>query len=764
MGESVVKFHQDQQVTFTDLNDMGEFARTSLDHVVNDAIEPAAKFWGFPVTETGTLEVTVGEGRLYSKGAVFFRNDEGGVVLSLASLVPVVTKKIITVAVWGNQIDTAVEPRTFLVDVETLQTEAEAVATENRRHAEVNLVGGTEAAVPVAPALDANVIAVAHILMDPGGIVSITKVTDNEIVSVSENTADIKALEIWRQLTGQRLDTLASDLATLAGKIHGLVDRRSFNDLSADVARLRDLEGLPETFLASDADHFLDKSKSDDQHQDWLARIEEGIRFPAAQQKVAQILLFNQFEDRVIVHPDGLMLPSYVDQARISVLGNDDEIAIASFTQQNVDVVQKTRTRKRLRFGASFKKCTNDRWWQDGQYDRTTGVFSRNGETFQVISGDPNQDHQWLRLRKFWYDTFEQSYWDVVVTETTVQGAMIAQSFLSSQDGWLTGVNLFFTDVGPSGDVHVLITETTGGAPDVEKVLARVQFSVDDLETYPTKTEIPIGPVHLPAGRYAVVLITAGAHTVAVVEENKFAQGSLFTSTDGQWFMGNLTDDLAIELMFAKFDQPRVEVQMQPLDLENGIANIDILAETIVPGGMALDYEVQINGIWNRLDENNTNILNGLPALLPFRLVFTGTTDNHAGISLGAPSTTETWRPRSDFDHVSSERALLSAADQIEVRVLTEWWDDTDHTISCVLFIDGSPNWSVELAPDATTEIPLPDLMGVEGRVEHRFNFGSLSGLSPDLQNYKIKISGDTLNVLNTFHVAERVDIAFNPL
>lgn len=762
MGESVVKFHQDQQVTFTDLNDIGNFSRLSLDHVVGDAIEPALKFWGFPVTETGTLEVTVGEGRLYSKGKVFFRNDEGGVVLSLASVVPVVTQKIITVAVWGNQVDTAVEPRTFLVDVETLQTEAEAVATENRRHAEVNLVSGTESANPLPPALDANLLAVAHILMDPGGIVSITKVLANEIVSVSENAADIKALEIWRQLTGQRLDTLASDLATLAGKVKGLVDRRAFNDVSADVARLRDLEGLPADLSASDADHFLDLSKSDTTHPNWLARVEEGIRFPAAQQSIAQILLFNQFEDRVIVHPDGLMLPAYIDAPRISVLGNDDEIAIATFTQQTVNWVQKTRTRIRTRYGRSFEKCTNTRWWQEGTFDPDTNIFRRDGETFQVLGfGD---DRNWVRLRQFWQDAKEESYWERLVVNNTVQGAMIAQSFLSSQDGWLTGVNLYFTDVAATGDVHVLLTETTGGAPDITKVLARTQFPVASLELYPKKTEIPIGPVHLAAGRYAVVLVTAGAHTVAVVENNKFAQGSLFTSTDGQWFMGNLTDDLAIELMFAKFDQPRVEVQMQPLSLENGIANIDILAETVVPGGMSLDYEIQVNGVWQRLSPDNPNLLNGLPALLPFRLVFSGTTDNHAGIALGAPSTTTCWRPRSDFDHVSKERTLLTPADEIQVRVLTEWWDNVNHTLACVLFIDGSPTWSVPLTPDVTTQIVLPNLMGVEGRVEHRFSFGSMSGLSPDLQNYKIKISGDTLNVLNTFHVAERVDIAFNPL
>ena len=66
--ERRVKIHQDQQITDTDLNNMGEFTRSSLDHIVNDGIESGRKFWGFPVTESGPLEVTVGAGRFYNLG------------------------------------------------------------------------------------------------------------------------------------------------------------------------------------------------------------------------------------------------------------------------------------------------------------------------------------------------------------------------------------------------------------------------------------------------------------------------------------------------------------------------------------------------------------------------------------------------------------------------------------------------------------------------------------------------------------------------
>ena len=767
--ERIVKYHKDQQAAYTDFNNMGLFGRASLDNLIHDGIEGGLRFWGFPVTGTGTLEVTVGEGRLYNQGQVFYRNDAGGVALSLASVVPVVTKKIITVAVWGQETDTAVQPRTFLVDVETLQTEAEAVATENRRVAQLNLVAGVESANPTKPALDANVIAVAYITMDPGGILSIEKATDNEIVSASANAADIKALELWRDLAGQRLDTLASDLAALAARMYGMVRRNDYNNVVADVARLKEVTQLPDNLSDYSADHFLTEDRSDLDHADWLARIEEGVRFPSAQTTVAQILLLNQYESKVVVKSDGLMLPTYTDLARVSVLGNDDQLSIAQYTQQNVDWVEKTRVRERIRYGTVFKTCTNNIWWKQGDYDSRSGIFSRAGETFQVVQffnphGRSSAPAYSVRLRQVWIDTIEDgTYWDAIVSNQTVAGAMVSQTFLNSQAGWVTGLNLYFTDAAAAGDVHVLLCETVGGAPDLDNVIASVTLDVDDIELYPEKTEIPIGPVQLEAGRYAIVLVSSGNHFVAIVEDNKFAEGSFFYSTDGAWFMGDLTKDLAFELMFAQFDNPRVEVQMQPLTNENGIANIDILAEVVRPSGMELFYEVQVNSEWKRLDETSENLLNGLPALLPFRLVFVGTTDNHCGLATGAPSTTTCWRPRTDFKHVSETRTLASPASVIEVRAVVEWWDAGRHTLDCDLLVDGSPTWSVGIDYDSVEVIDLPDLQDVTGRKEMRFTFdNSGGGLSPALSDFKIRFTGTTDNALVTYHIGERVDIEYD--
>jgi hypothetical protein len=748
--ERRVKIHQNQQITDTDLNNMGEFPRASLDHVVHDGIDNGRKFWGFPVVASGPLEVTVGAGRYYNQGKVFYRDDDGGVTLSVADYVPVVTKRIVTVAVWGQEVDTNVQPRTFLQNVDTLETEAEAVATESRRHAEINLVAGIEAVEPQPAPLDANVIAVAYITMSPGGIESIEAVEINRITSVAANRQKINELDAWRSQAGSILDTLRSDVAGIVDRQRGLIGRTEFNDVTADVAAIKDLLELPDDLTTYSADHFLDLSGSDPDHPDWLAKVEEGVRFPHAQERLAQIGLLNQFEERVTV-TNGFMLPKWHEVTRIAVVGNDGELSLSQYQFQTVTVVEKKRSRRRVRYGEVMKKCTNSSWWKSGHYNAHERIFSRGDEVFEVVS----KDGKWVRLRQYWVDYVEESYWEEVVVTEGVNGSVTGQTFLNAQDGWLTSIDLYFTRVASTGDVHVLITETAGGAPDFTKTIAKVTVAAADLKVWPDATRIPFSPTHLIAGRYAIVIITPGNHFSALVSNNKFAEGSLFYSTDSAWFMGDLTRDLAFRANFAEFESPRVEVQMQPLELANGIAAIDLLMESIVPTGCEIHHEVQINSVWKRLSEENQNLLNGLPALVPYRIVFVGTTDNHGGVALGAPSTALTLRPRTDFQHVSATRTLPAPCDEIEVRAEVEWWDDDRHTLDIKLLTGAE--FDTEVPADSTEERALPNLAGVTDRKEFRAKFT----LGAPIEAYKILLEGTTNNALVTYHVSKRVDIAW---
>lgn len=752
--ERRVVIHPNQQITDTDLNNMGEFARTSIDHVVQDGISALRKFAGFPVVQTGPLEVTVGEGRYYNQGAVFYRDDDGGVVLSLADYIPAVTKRIVSIVVWGNLAETAVQPRTFLVDAETGQTEAEAVATESRRHAEINLVPGTENANPLPPALDANVIAIAHVTLTPSGIAEIEMVDINRLPSVQGNHQRLNENDAWRLQTGTMLDTMRTDIANLGARVVGTVRAEELVPMGMDIARLKELMDLSDDLSAYGADHFLDLEETDAENPDLLAHIEEGIRFAFAQERVANIQLLNPLEDRVRKTGE-VTLPAWTPDARISITGRDGEIPITQYQIQSVETRQLTRSRERVRYGPYQTVCTNAHWWKSGRYDIATGLFHRDGEVYEVQNEkgrlEANGLTHWVRVRQIFVDKYEEAYWDRIVNTETINGAVIGQTFLNSQDGWLTEVDLFFTQVAGSGAVNVLITDTNAGAPDVNQVIAHVTVDQGDLKTWPEATTVSIPPTYLKKGkRYAVLLITQGAHMVAYVQGNKFAQGSLFYSTDGAWFQGDLLRDISMVIKFAEFSTPRVEVQIQPFELANGIANIDILSESFTPEGTELIWEVQVNGVWRPIQYYEENILVGLPALLPARIVFVGTTDLMPCITLGAASTVRTWRARTDFKHISTERTIGTDVDLIEVRLRLEAWDSGHHTVVCKLLTGATFNTEVEPESfeDRTTDDP--------EAIERRFFFE----LDTPVQSYKIQIEGTTDNALLTYHVAERVDMA----
>lgn len=755
-----VKIHPDQIVTPEDFNNLGEFPRAAFDTLVADAIDDRARFAGFAAAVTGPLEVTASAGRLYRAGKVYERNDAGGVALALGDYLPIVTRRVVSVVVWGVEQETAIAPRGFVVDAETDEIEGQAVATESRRFAEVNLVAGTENADPQPPAIDANTLAVAHVVLTPAGIESVAMVAVNRIGSVKEHGQRLRELEVWRGLTGAQVDTLKTDVSGLASRLRSTVRADELGDVAADLARLKTQAGMSDDLSAYGADHFLDISESDTEHPDWLSRIEEGARFPAAAEREANINLLNPLEDRVKL-TGNFALPAYTSVPRITVRGNDGEIAIASYSQTTVDTVQMMRTRFRVRYGTSFMFCTNKEWWRSGEYDPVAGLFRREGETFEVMDHNvTNPDRldrhgakeKWVRLRQVWYDVYEEPYWEAQVSTETVSGAILAQTFLNAQDGWLTHVNLWFTRVAASGDVRVMICETTNGKPNLERVIAKVQLTPEQLTIYPDATRVPIGPAFLVKGRrYALVLITPGNHFIAYVSDNKFAQGSMFSSTDGgAFFQGDLIRDLAMEMEFARFAGARYEVQLEAILLENGIVNVDVLAEAIVPEGTDLVFEVQVGGAWRALQYYDEYILNGLPALLPFRAVFLGTTDAMPSITFGSASRVTTWRPRTDFKHISSPRLMPGEIDQVEVRLTLEWWDAERHDCDVKLLTGGAYGTVVE--PD-TVEMR-PSL--IPQAVELRAYFD----LVTPIEAYKIRIDGTTDNAVVTYHVAERIDLA----
>jgi hypothetical protein len=122
------------------------------------------------------------------------------------------------------------------------------------------------------------------------------------------------------------------------------------------------------------------------------------------------------------------------------------------------------------------------------------------------------------------------------------------------------------------------------------------------------------------------------------------------------------------------------------------------------------------------------------------------------GFGTGIRSHTVTSRPRADFKHISTARTLPAPCTTVEVNVRLEYWQGAHHTNVCKLLV-GSGFATVETA-DAIANIATPD----PNAIIRKYTFNVAAPIS----QYKIQLEGTTDNVLVTYHVAERYDLAFS--
>jgi hypothetical protein len=760
---SVVQWQTDEQITSNDLTLIGTLARETIDFITKDVISVGVKFSGFPVTSSSATALNIGAGRFFNGGIIYANADSGGVSLDLTNYLPLSTgnTKIISVIAFSSQADTDIEPRTYLLDATLGTTEARQTAVQNERHATLAInANAAEGPSPVPPPIAASQVEIARVTLSPTGVVSIAYVEANRIQSIDKLDVRAASLEAFEATAGKRIQTLGTDLANLANAITGLPNPAIFTQVVKTLADLQLTAKVPASAINFHEDKFLSNlySSSDISNPAYVARVDEGLRFAWAQEQISYLSLLNPLDSKVQAGSGtSLMLPAYTEVARIDTSGNDGEKAVSQYQFQTIQAVQKSIARQVLQWGTSATVCDNSVWWSQGTYDPITGIFKRNGETFQaVFTGQSfGAGHEIFRVTQFWSSTETDTYTDYVTNSVSVSGAVIAQTFLNSQAGWLTSIDLFFTRVASSGDVTVLLCDVTNGAPDFKSVVARVTVPVASLKAYPAATNCPNKPTYLdPGSRYAIVVVTPGNHFVSTVANNKYAQGTLFYSTDGAFAQGDLTNDMAFRANFARFPVTVCQVQMIPLQLANGITDIKLLYGSKIPDGCDVVWEVQQNGIWYPLKGYTTaagqasgtnHPLLGLPALLPLRLTYIGTTDLMPGIDMSVTET-HTTRPRGDFTHTTLPLALGAPSSNIRVETVVDYFDAAHHSLGVKLTIAGA-----DVSPTAVTTTADPNKAG-------RFTITSTFALGSPTSSIVIKIAGTTDTVTDVFHVESRFD------
>ncbi len=746
--EKQVIYRDRQELQAADLNATQTWGDDAAAHLVVDAITPERQFVGLTATSRSATEIDVSPGRLYdgSSGKVFAI--ETTQTHSVFALLPLQDQKWLAVSAFGQEEDTDIQPRDFLIDLQTREVEPEAVAMQRRRVAIIHIAQGLESPTPERPEPPTGYTLLAHVRLSPTGIQEVVLADSRKLVSLYAVNQRLRTAEGWITTAEPRIAHIMSDIAGLGSNMATRASIEQVAQLGADMGRIKERMEIPDDYVFYGADHFLNADETDPTAAGYSADTNEGIRPAITALENSSLSLLNPMDAEAKLSSAGLMLPAFAEITRLRMETRAGEMAINQYQYQTISAVQRTLSRERVRTGETLTYCTNSSFWAQGTYDATTGIFRRGDETWEVAPeyrANALIYNRTVRITRVWIDRWTEPYWDIVTTPHTIQGAVLAQTVLMAQTGWMSSIEVFVTSADPAGGLTLMVTDALLGQPNTEKVLATATLAPGAVTAGWLKIDLP-DPLLVESGkRYAVILVSGAAHRVGYTEGTEYTQGILMYAQDGAYFSAAAERDLMLRLNFASFTTPRAVVQMQPLQLAGGISEIDMLYDSATPAGCKLVWEYQTGGLWRPISVDNPPQFGGA-ALLPLRAVFIGTTDLMPAIR---PATSQVIARRrgTAFVHVSTARTLAIASSNIRVRLLLEDFDAAaGHTVDCQLIIDGTP---------LAAERSIDEI--VDSRSLWReFRFTPATAATA----YAIRIEGSGITAANPWHVAERYDLA----
>jgi hypothetical protein len=752
--EKKIIFRDYQEQQAADHTNLQTFVQTSLDHIVADAVVDGNRYAGFDITQSATTEIQISSGRFYGTlGDVY--NRDTVTTQSMLPFLPAVSKRYVLVTVGGSTVDTEVQERDFLVNVDTGQTEPDSVATQRVRQANISFVSGTESADPQLPATPANVAVIGWVRLNSSGIEAISNNTSYKVNSTEALHNRAKSLEAWKGIIGPRVDDLAGDIADLTKRLNSVGTNRGMIDIKKDLARVKEALGFPEGAAGYGADRFLDRTGSDYTNAATLgydAKVMEGVRFPDANADQFEITLFSNNDPNAKV-TNGILLPKFTDVVKVQHAHFNSALGIAQYGFQNHTMKEGYMSRMRLRHSDTLLTCENGWWYYSGEaspigpqnlYDLDSWEIS----TLELSWVDPNDpSHYILREDGYWIDSWKEPFMYAQTTNHVINGAKIAQTFLASSDFWATKIGFAIAQKGGSGDIHVALCEVEDGAPNPSKTLAKVTYPHASIVT--GWNDISINPTFLQKGKlYAVCLVSNANHQVWIgggdeAPSKSYLQGTLFYSTDGQYYLGDLTQDMCFRVWGAQFAATQVTIEFQPINLDGGFRYIDILKHAWVPASTQLVFEVRPSGAgnWIPLNKQNKAALSASPALAQFRARFVGTTAMQPALKLTG-SRVLVSRPKLAFRHVSSTLSCPSTT-AITVEAKVEGFNDTPHDLTCRIRSGG-----IYVDPVSTV------VKQISSRPVHMFTWTFNPAATT---SFRIEFNGATNSAGSTFHISERV-------
>lgn len=773
--EKTVLFRDYQKAQTQDFLDMQSYAQQSFDDIVNDLGTNSLRYAGFNTVKSNTAEITVAPGRFYGAnssgqiGAVYSLPSQ--TIMSLVQYLAIsqVTQKILTLVVYGVTNQEDIETRDFLTNTTTLQTQPQSVAMTQSRDAVLAILAGAEGSDPTPPALNVGQVAIANIVVDANGVVSVTMLPDSQIISTEDLNARLEVVEDFDAQIGPRVTALASDLASLQNEFDASTSKNVIIQIMQNVAELMVDAGLPESYSYYGASSFLYADSSQFDVNNTLSLgfncdIEYGVRFPAANANEFALSMFNPLDPNANYNASsGLLLPAYGSVRKLVTGSVVSAIAMGQYTYQTFGYQEIDIPYMRIRNGGSYTVCTNGvtsytagdgstpAWWLPNfqEYELTDSTY---------IPATMQHPYSAEQTNYYWIDTWTEPYWTLDETDHSINGALMAQSFLNSSDAWITRIGFYISTIAsPSADINMVLCLCTNGQPDMTQVIATGIIPSAQIVASGINY-VTIAPTFLQKGqRAAVVLVSNANHQIGMAAAGSYMDGTFFYSLDGTYFLGDFTKELYLEIWTAQFSSNQVTIQLNSLNLAGGIRNIDLTVRAQIPASCELIYEVQPDGssTWLPITADDPLVpFQNAPVLCAFRARFVGSSDIMPGLVL-PDSICKIWVPTTTFTYVSVLETLAAPTTSMNMTIRVENFNLQAHSLDSshgnldgyiALYFGGPP--MVRHLPTTMTYELVDASMGA---YEITLTWTSL----PSTDNFALVIHGSTNSVSDVFHVAQ---------
>lgn len=697
-------FSEAEIADHADFEAIGLQAQDATDHLWLDAIGYPGHWAAFTVARKSAQEVTVSTGRFVAGKIVYAQTAPKDMNLQLQIPVAASDQRWVAILLRGKEVtETANRPFETSDDPETSVIVNRTTPKTIRRVVELIVQQGEANPVPVKPVVDATDACIAFVLLTSAGVNTIEPGNSDRVKTLYEVEGRVTALEVDLDGLFMRTETIETQIVNIKAKLTEIPRPVIIRQMQRDIGAARLKVDLPDEARAYVFDQALIPDRWDMTHVDWLARIEEGVRFGFAAEAQARLEVQAE-DDPKIAFRGRRMVPAFSEVTRIANTSLDGTLNISQLVHTETTLVRKEASRIRITYGPTQWACENQAGWAGlGGDSRVGQMLNVGGETFEVVErrdyGGPG--HQTYGVRQIRYEMYSEPYWEYVTEDVGVNGSIYGQSFLVAQPMQLTSLDLSFARVGADGDVHVFIVETTtGGMPRFDAVLAQGKLNHADLVVGWNKAVLPI--TLLESGkRYAFVTVTTGAHALHISASNKYTGGTQFLTTDGAFSQGSTETDICFRLNAARYHSPRTVIPMQALNLADGMTQIDMLFAGWVPGGCQLGWEIRPSGsnVWTELDDGDptTNPLVGLPASVELRMVMMGTADLQPMIQLDQKAVSRVARNRSTMRAISKSFPFGFATTHIQTQYTLDSFDPERHTFTPAIMVGNAV-----VTPDAT--------------------------------------------------------------